>query len=89
MTPSRRLNNVPQLIGPALGALDVPPHGCVFPKGDLEHLVGFDVFGQSVGHGLFSDFLGEGAEETVPNNERGTMIPVEIAYIRSVVDAVV
>ena len=86
MTPPRRPKYVVELVSPALCALYVPPHRSVFSKGHLKHFVSFNVFGKPVFDGLLGNLLRECTKQAIPNDERGTVVSVQIAHIRSVVD---
>ena len=81
MTPPWSLKQVVDLVTPALGSSHVSPHGSVFPKGHFQHLVGFNIFGEAVLDRLFGNFFRERSKQSIPYDECGTVISIQVTYI--------
>ena len=62
VAPTRRLEDVSNLVRPARCAANVLPHLLIFTEGYRQHFVTLDVFGQPVDHWFFFFLFREGTE---------------------------
>ena len=81
MAPSRRLENVTQLVAPRGCAAKVAPHSTVLAKRHAHNVVGLDVLRKTVSRGLLGYFIRKGTEQSITDDKRRTVITVEIAYV--------
>src|SRR5690606_33433698 len=90
MAPARRLEQIAEALAQAeTGRQRIPEHADPFVERHLQRVEGADVLDDAVARAIFLEFLYEGAEHPIPDDQRPGIVRVEIARIGCMVHAVV
>ena len=86
--PAWAAEDVAEGFAPVLRTAYVAHYVAPLMQGDAHGIIGVDVLGQTINRGLLDVLMREGAEESVPDDEGGAVVAVEIAAVGSVVHTV-
>src|SRR5215472_7003388 len=89
MTPAGIPENVEEFVAPAGSPPGVAEQVEPFVEGKADGIIAVDVPGEPEANGIGGVFGFKGAEELVPNDQRATMIAIDVTWIRTVMYAMV